>query len=284
MLPRTDILINRIRQESDTTDINALDDFTLINYINDAQRAIQSIIFQADNLNNVFVARKKIAAVPGQIEYNLPDDVYADSSIIGVFAIDSQNTVHHRYSLSTLGEHSGPFRYSVENKKIILSHEPSYDVLVQYNYRMPFCSKRAGKVTGVSGQVVSISNALSDFETVTEYVSIVDKYGNIVSQGHYIDDYTFPDLTVEGDLTGVAADHYVVSGKSSSSHSHLPMEAETALKVFVQRKVMSHLNSKKIADAQVFTEEERKDLMDLFEDKHSDIQYPTLTDTDYLDY
>ena len=53
-IPRTDIIINRIREESDTIDINSIADNNVVNYLNDAQRTIQSLIFQADQLNNTF--------------------------------------------------------------------------------------------------------------------------------------------------------------------------------------------------------------------------------------
>jgi hypothetical protein len=284
MLPRTDILINRIRQESDTEDENSLSDFVMTQYLNDAQRTIQNIIFQSDQLNNVFTTYIVLTAVNGQVEYDLPSNVYAENSIISVWTLGNNNRPGIRYDKLSYGEQSLAYGYSVRNRKIVFNHAPQQDVLVIYNYRLPLMSLRAGGISGVASQVISMTDILDNWENVAEYVSIVDKYGTQIQTQLYIDSFSDPSLTVEGDITSVTSSHFVTIGGNSSTHSSLPEECETLLKVFTQRKVLAHINSKKVANSDIFTKEERQDIEELFADKHSDIEYPVIVDYDYLDF
>lgn len=282
-IPRTDIMLNRVRQESDTADENSLSDFILTNYFNDAQRTIQKIIFSNDQLNNVFTTYTRISTVTNQVEYDLPINMYADNSIISVFLINSANEIGHRFSKNAFGEKAQAYSYSIRNKKIIFNHEPPDDVLVVYNYRYPLMSKRVAKVDSVSGQDITVSEVVAGFSTEDERVCIVDKYGQQIATNLYIDNFSDPTLTVEGDITSVTGGNFVVLGANSSSHTSMPEECETMLKTFVQRKILAHVNSKKLSNTNVFTKEEREDLAELFADKHSDIEYPMVVDYDYLD-
>ena len=150
MLIRTDILMNRIRQEADMVDDTALSDIVLMNYLNDAQKTIQNIIFQADQSNNVIVGRSIITAVPNQIEYDLPDTVYCESSIIDVHSITSDNRPTRRYEKNAFSERSAPFGYSIENRKIILNHSPTDDILIRFNERYPLIGPRIGQISNIA--------------------------------------------------------------------------------------------------------------------------------------
>lgn len=286
MLPRTDILINRVRQESDTTDNNSLGDTVVVNYLNDAQRTIQNLIFQSDKLNNVFTTYTSIEPINGQTEYDLPSNVYAENSIISVWTLNSNNSPGQRYSKTAFGEAANIYGYSVRNNKIVFSNSPSQRVLVVYNYRLPLMGLRTAQIASIAGQVITLegSNLIEGFDSNSEYITIVDKYGTQIATSIYIDSLVGITLTVEGDITSAEAGQYIVSGKNSSSHSSLPEECETYLKIFTERKIVAHINSTKISSTSIFSEEERKDLIDLFEDKHSDIEYPVIVDYDYLDY
>ena len=286
MLARTDILLNRLRQNADIVDANSLNDVTLINYMNDAQRTIQNIIFQSDKLNNVFTKQYPLTTVSGTIEYDLPSDVYAENSLISVWSLDSSNRKGFRYDKQSFGESATPRGYSVQNRKIIFSHTPFDNILLVYNYRLPILSNRVGQVESVAGQVITIAGAslVEGFDANDEYVTIVDKYGTIITSGHYIDSLLGVSLTVEGDITSVLAGHYIVSGKIATSHSCLPEECETFLKVFTERKALAHINSTKLANSNIFSSQERADIEDLFADKTSDIEYPVIVDYDFLDY
>lgn len=283
MLNRADILINRIREESDTVDENSLSDFVMLQYLNDAQRCIQNVIFQSDQLNNVFTTYASITKVADQVEYDLPSNVYAENSIISVWTLRSGNRTGSRYLKNEYGERTHALGYSVRNRKIIFNNPPDENILVIYNYRLPAISTRVGTISNIASQDVTLTNITTDFENKTEYVSVVDKYGVQKGTEFYIDGFSSPTLTLEGDLTGLSNGEFIVMGKSASTHSSLPEECETFLKVFVQRKVLAHINSKKIANVDVFTQQERKDIEDLFADKHSDIEFPVVIDPDYMD-
>lgn len=288
MLPRTDILLNRVRREADMQDANSLSDRVLTQYLNDAQRTIQNIIFQSDKLNNVFTTYTVLQVNNNTVEYDLPSNVYAENSIISVFKLNNDtNRPTIRYEKAQYGEASVAFSYSVRNRKIIFGYPPDENVLVIYNYRLPTMAKRGAKIAGISGQTITLDGATLDPEfdgSNHEYVSIVDKYGTQIVTDLYIDSLLGITLVVEGDITSATTDHYVIPGKSSSSHSCLPEECENYLRIFTQRKALAHINSTKIRNTSIFSEEEREDIRTLFEDKHSDIEYPVVIDYDYLDY
>jgi hypothetical protein len=136
----------------------------------------------------------------------------------------------------------------------------------------------------IPSPTLTLDTDITGVETCEEWVSVLDKYGNIVVSGLRIESFVNPALNVEGDLSDVTINDYVVYGKSATSHACLPEETETYLKLFTQRKILAHINSTKIDNATIFSSEERQDIIGLFEDKHSDIEYPTIVDYDYLDY
>ena len=286
MLIRSDLLAEQIRNESDTTDDNSLTDAILIRYMSDAQKTIQNIVFQADKLNNVFTQWATITADSSALVYDLPVDVYAENSIIAVHAIDSRGRLVRRYDKGGFGERSAGWQYSLKNRQIVLTTYPTNDILISYNYRYPTMQKRLCPIVSVASQVVTVGTVASDltaFDTLDEYVSVVDKYGSQIARGLYIDAYSNPSLTLEGDLTSITSDHFLVLGKDASTHSDLPEECEPYLKEFVKRKIYAHINSTKLKDTAVFTAEEKEDIAELFADKNSDVEYPFITDTDYLE-
>lgn len=287
MLPKASILISRIRQESDTVDDNSLSDLVILQYLNDAQRTIQNLIHQSDQLNNVFTNTAIISRVLNQVEYDLPANVYAENSLISVWTLGSDNKPGQRYDKITYGESSLAYGYSIRNRKIVFNHEPAQNVLIVYNYRLPNMQKAGGKVDTVVGQLITLDGATLDEEFTTdnfENTTIVDKYGQQIVYGLFIDSLVGLALTVEGDITSVTNAHYAVPGKNASTHSSLPEECETYLKVFVERKILAHINSKKIGNMYIFTKQEREDIVDLFADKQSDIEYPVIVDYDFMDY
>lgn len=283
MLTRTDILINRIRQQSDTADENSLSNLVMLDYLNDAQRTIQNILFQSDRANSLFIKRQVINVIPEVIEYPLNDDLFAEGSVLDIHSIEG-NRVLRRYQKEGFGERSQAFAYVVENDGLVLNHSPQNDLLVRYVATLPSMSTRLAKVDSISGQVLTVSDLVEKVDYSYEYLSLVDKKGVIIADNLLIDDITGNLVTLDGDLSNAVAGLYLVGGRCASTHGRLPEICETYLKLFVQRKVLAHISSKKIASSSIFSKQEREDLIELFEDRSGDIEYPMITDSDFLDY
>lgn len=288
MLERIDLLINKIRREGDIEDINSIDDFTLVEYMNDAQRAIQKIIHNIESSNSLFVGSDIIDLAVGQLTYDLPDFQLGRTSISSVHTIDSGNRIIQTLRKIDYRERVIVFGYSIENNRIVLSSDPATGggrrLLVRYNYRVPTLGLRWGKVSLVSGQDITLDIETNDVESQTEYVTVVDKKGTQIVRDLYIDSFSNGLLTVEGDLSSVTDEHYVVYGRDATTHSEIPEDCLNHFKLFVQRKALAHINSTKVSDTDVFTQSEREELAELFAKVNTDVEYPLLLDTDFLGY
>lgn len=287
-LPRIDLLINTIREESDTEDVNSISDFIITEYMNDAQREIQRVIHGVEKSIDNFIGSQIITLTPNQLTYDLSEHQLADTSIRSVHTIDTNNRIIQTLRKIGYRERTTVFGYSIENQKIVLSSDPATGggrrLLVKYNYRYPTLGLRWGKISSISGQDITLNSPLSDVENRSEYVTIVSKTGTQIARDLYVDSFSTPVLTVDGDITDATTDHYVTYGKNATTHCELPEDCLTYLKVFTARKIQAHLNSTKIQNTNVFTGEEREQIAELFTSKHSDVEYPMITDTDFLGY
>lgn len=299
---KLELLIQEVRDVSDTNDINSVSDFELMRYFNDAQKAIQNVIYQANSSADIFVKEYIKTITSGVQRYDLPVDIYAQNSVVSV------NLLRDGGILQTLRrvayrEKETAFGYALLGKKFILTSDrstvASSQVLLTYNYKLPTLSLRVGKISAVDDGANTITldtEVLDGFQNRYEYVSIVDKKGamimdtdtdgNIVSKQLYIDSYDESTRTIQtdGNLSNVTTDHYVVMGINATSNCMLPDECEPYLLSHVQRRVMGKISSEDLQTESAFTLEEREDINGLFSDNVKDSLYPVISDTYFLGY
>jgi len=77
-------LIHDIRFNTNNIDTNRYSDMRLIKFFNDAQDAIQAIIFTIDTDAKYFVKEAFQNMIYGQELYNLPSDIYSENSVNGI--------------------------------------------------------------------------------------------------------------------------------------------------------------------------------------------------------
>lgn len=299
---RLDLLIKEVRQSSDTADLNSITDFELMRYFNDAQKAIQNVVYQANSSADIFVKEYLMTLEAEKQQYPLPMDIFAQNSVVSV-SLTRDGRIFQPLKRSAYREKDVVLGYSLLGKNVVFTSNPtnmgSREALITYNYRLPVISLRVGKISAVDNNAKTITleaGYLEDFQNTYEFISIVDKFGNRildtdslgnqVQKNLYIENFnesTFV-ITTDGDLSNVDNTHYVVMGENSSSHSFLPEECEPFLLSHVQRRTLSKISSEDVIKESAFTAEERQDIITLFEDNVKDILYPVNTDKDYMGY
>lgn len=289
---RVEQLINDIKFQTNEQS-NRFSDERFIKIFNDAQDEIARIINVKSSAPNFFQKNYTTDLISGQIQYDLPSDVYAENSVnavfkkaqSGVYAVSQYETLR-QIGVKELGKSYG---YYLDGASVVLSQVPISNVsgglLVNYTRRLPKLSPRFGTISNISGQDITITgfNAveITDF---SDYICIVDKYGEIVDQGLEVDswDSVTGVITVTGTITGLV-NQYVVIGEYSTSNSQLPVECETYLTMYCERMV-HYINSSStdLRNITVFSEQERADIVELFADNESDTKYPQIVDDTYL--
>jgi len=288
---RFELLVNEVRESTDTTDINSVGVYEVMRYFNDAQKQLQKIIFTANPSSDMFVKQKLYSVISGQVQYDLPSDIYAHSSIT------SMNTIKDSHIAQTLTrvayrEKDILWGYAILDKTFVLTTNPEVstvsDILMNYVYKLPVISYRLGKVESVNAQVVTVSGASlidsTDFTERYDKYSIVTSEGVQTAVGLELNDNTGLDFTFTGDISGISIGDYIVCGESGTSHSFLPDSCEPYLMAYVQRRILNKISSSEVTTENVFTMEERSDIEDLFKDTVKDALYPVSEDTYYLGY
>ena len=302
MFRRIEHLIREVRQNTDTLDSNAISDDEIISYFNDGQQNAQALIHLANGGANIFIKSAIIQILSSTSQYDLPYDIYAVNSVTSVNINGNAGTFP--LSLVDFKERGSVGGYSVLRDKIILSATQTNRLMqVWYQAKVPTLSKRVSKVTAIDTVAntitVDIANiAVDDFQDLSDYVSTVDKFGNITAQSLYIDSYDLGSatLTLEGDFTeildlagesllaGTSVGDYVTIGRTSTSHSELPRELEPTLLFYVKRRMLAKKASDLVNMVSSFTENEAATASAVFEDNSVDTKSPPVLDADYLNY
>ena len=285
---RLELLVQEVRDSSDTNDLNSYSIYELMRYFNDGQKLIQKIIHAANPDNGLF-HKFYDADVPANGVIALPDDIYAKSCIVDVGFIRDNNYFSQLDKL-TYGESANIYGYTVINDQIIVSERLNVDQFrMEYVYKLPVMSYRLGKISALDSGAGTVTLDPSTIITDEDFVlrfdeySIVDKKGNIITDQLFLDDYTGGVFTFDSPvLTDVTTDHYVVCGRYGTSHSQLPDSCEPFLMSYVQRRIKDKISTTDAANEAIFTQEERQDLEDLFADQSKKPKSPPVLDTDYL--
>lgn len=297
-LRRLELLVNEVRESTDTKDVNSIGVYEIMRYFNDAQKQIQKIIFTSNPSADIFVKQALYnVSNSSDVAFDLPFNIYAHSSVTGIHSM-KDNKIAQTLTRVAYREKETLWGYALLDQQFVLSTPPSVStvsaILVNFVYRVPTMSYRLGKVDSVLAQVVTASDIISDeaFQERYDQYSIVDKFGKVkatatnTNQANQLllTDFVGLDFTFEGDLTEVVAGDYIVCGDSGTSHSFLPKECEPYLLAYVQRRILNKIASISVSGENIFTSEERADIEDLFKDTVKDALYPVSSDTYYLGY
>lgn len=281
-MERTDFLITKVRQNTNLTDRNGVAETEVLRHLNDAQRTIQSIIYQAELEPDLFVATVEVT--PEEVTEELPSDVFAGNAILYVEPVGRMKKLTKIQSYER-GNLTG---YFIENNTIgfttgLLSQYGSFKV--KYFKRLPTLDIRRGKISARTATSITLAVGFSTaIETLSEFVTVVDRYGTVIQAGLPIDAFNTGTgvITTEGlDIALVTTDHYVVCGKLATSHCQLPEECESFLLDFTQKKMRSKNVSKETSNQSLFSEEQKELLVGLFQGNSADPMYPPILDNNW---
>lgn len=150
-------LIEEVRFNTNKPDDSRYTDEALIRLFNNAQRAIQKIIFTAYPSNNIFGKEQVLNLEAGKSEYSLPSDIYATSAITAVLVSSFPQPVKK----ITSKERRSGFGYYVIGNKLYFSPEP--------------------KTTIVNGLSIVYERRLDPAENVTDSYDMPDVVENYLN-------------------------------------------------------------------------------------------------------
>jgi hypothetical protein len=272
MIKRLDLLINSVRLETNNADQNSgITDNEIVSYFNDAQKLIQSLIFQNNASASFFIKNYTIDILIGTQEYTLPTDVYATNAIQRVEVVYSDSTIKFlpMFKMSHI-ENNRMIGWFLQDNKIIFSPSKTsgfQQVRVNYFKKLPEVDIRRGQITSLTATNIGLGTGFdTNIGNLAEYVTIVDAYGTIKQSGIYVSSFdpTGGNITTNTTLSGIAVGDYVVIGYLASSHCELPSECETYLKDYTKQRIYHSQSSTDKSSQAEFTGEQKTNIMSLF--------------------
>jgi hypothetical protein len=280
-MKRLEHLINEVRKSTDNTESNGVTDAELIEYFNDGVRFIQNLIFKHNPKADLFRASETYSPAASN-EYTLPADIFAVNAIMQVEVND--------YPLERIdeGNKNEMDGYWTEDGVLKISdNEYNQDVTVNYFQELPRFDKRWGKISVVNAGVSLVLEAGYDADAseVDDYITVVDKYGDPVLEGVYIDSFAGgATWTTASALTGVSAGHYVCMGKRSANRVTLPLACKTYLMDYVRQRVYTRNNYNDANKQVYFTDKQEADIVALFSNNSKDSVAIPVSDLTHLGF
>ena len=278
---RLELLINEAKISTNTSDIASISSLLLQGYINRIHSYLEDLLFLVNDENDLFVSDYTFQLVPGQDEYNLPANIYAKSSIdnLAVSFLNGLSNTYLPLKKVSRKQQGFTFGYFVREDKIVLTPRPTSPLNMKLAYvrKLPTLGIRGAEVASTTSTQIIVANYVSGFETLSDYISIVDKAGTIISSG-----LTFTSggstAFIVPNTTGILPGHYVISGKYASSHSQLPDECEKYLITALERMIQYRQSSSDINTSNIFSAEELVTIKEVFADNSYDDAKPPVTE------
>lgn len=265
MLRRTDILINQVRKQSENTDFSdttGIGDEEIIQYLNDAQHRLQTVILSQHPA--VFLTESIENTVARQESYDLPSNAYIGNKVTNVDYTATGNELDYvSLKLGNLknrssGNYGEPAYYIRQSGKLLLAPVPDTSISklrITYVKKIDQIDIRRGVISSVSTSGNTISTLVGDLSSTTylditalseaEYICIVDTYGNIKMRNLPITalDSTTGSITIDPSFSfdsgeTISVGNYIVIGKDTSTHSELERNCERYLLAYASWRLM----------------------------------------------
>jgi hypothetical protein len=305
---RLDLLITQARRDTENvefTDTTGIPDEDFIQYFNDAQFRIQSLILNKNA--KVFNKEKEITTVANQESYDIPYDCFMGNRLESV-EFSATGNVNNYYPLKqghlherVAGLSGVPSFYIRLDGKIMLQPRPdssSNKIRLIYQKKLPRLDMRRGKVSAVTLSGSSISSLTLDTSELLDrdalleegFCSIVDKNGNLKMTRIPVEDVSESTgaVTVEAGFTfdsdeTIAVGDYIVRGNLSSTHSFLNEICERYLYSYVSWKILKRDSNTDSSEAQVELSSLEQDILESYAEPDNDVDYIPILDPQYLD-
>jgi hypothetical protein len=279
-------LINEVREATDNRDTNGVKDKEIIRYFQDGIKSIQALIFKNNPLCSYFQESEEYTPVAGTREYDLPDDCYAFNA---VSRVEYQNENDVWCQLERAWPEDNFLGWFTRGKKLVITGDENQEypetLRVWYFKRLPRFDKSWGAVDTVVGDTVNLTGTIdTDFATVDGFASFKLSTGGDITAatGLRILSSTSSSVTFDS-ASGMGPGHLMTMGQNTSMALDMPDECEPYLIDYVSRRVFARNNyASDGAKIDVFTQEERADLISIFADAGQAITRTPVTDTDFL--
>jgi len=279
---KTQYLIREARQNTNTTDAEAITDYLCVSLLNRAQEFIQAFLFTQNIEAKIFRKSYVLNTVSGIEEYDLPSDVYAKNSINNIMYKNGDT-----YSpLKQIAEKARGLStgYFLSDSKIIMSPMPQSNQIfnVSYTRRLPSLALSYGVIGTVNANTSIVLNVGYTLLTgVDDYFSVVDSTGAVIRQGLVVSQVG--DTISLSDTSSITAGMVVVPGAYATTLCQLPDELESAMIMSLETSINARLSSKDIAISKPLTNEMLEQIGAMFADNTTDTFMPPIVEyTEWL--
>lgn len=285
---RAQLLINEARSSTNTQDqTEALPDTLLFQYFNRIQSCIQDMIMASGVKNKFNAGTYDITTVIGQNEYDLPSDIYLESSVNNVFVVITDGPREKLIPMAQISEKSltREFGYVLKNSKIILPpfDFTNYFIRVSYIKKVPDCGARYGKIITVNPTSLIMDTGYgTGITNYFDFFTVVDSNGEIIKDNMELVSQSTATINT-GDTTGVSVGQYIIGGNHSSSHSFLPLDCEKILLSGLEKMIMARLSSRDIEVSSVIDEDMlSKTILALSDNSADEFSPPVLNNREWF--
>lgn len=285
---RLEYLITKVRNSTDNKDVNGVSTAEIVEYFNDAQRYITTLVFKNNPYADLFKVQLEIAADPSG-EYTLPADCYSTNALSMVearFADTSNNKGYSRIKPISEAEFSYIFGYITRNNKVLISGQNDVaqlqTVRITYFKQLPTLDIRQAKVSSVTvGTSINLLAAPISLYEMDDHCSTVDAQGDQVVSNIYFTNTSGTSL-LTANTAGVTNTQYITAGKNSCNKSQLPDVCETYLLDYVRQRIYTRNNYDDANKQVFFTEKQEAEIISVFSKNKKDDDTIPVTDVEFL--
>ena len=295
-------LIEQVRRQTENVDFSdsvGITDAEFLQFLNDAQHRLQSLITSAHP--TVFINEKELDVIVDLEKYNIPSDALMQNKLVtveyspsGAFE-DYYHLEPTRMKSRDTAVQGFPVSYIRRSGQILLQPRPQQAGLLRVNYvkRLWELDKRRGVVqtavlnnsartiTSLQLDASSASPAL-DVPSISEHnhLCIVDRDGNMKMQNIPFEsiDAATGVVTLSSGFTfesgeSISPGYYVVGGRDASTHSELPRMCERYLIAYCAWKILKRDSSIDSSEQQGELAEIESDIVNSYSDISDDVTY-----------
>ncbi|NCX94543.1 MAG: hypothetical protein EBX40_07690, partial [Gammaproteobacteria bacterium] len=295
----------RATENQEYTDTAGIPDEEFIQYFNDGQEEIQSLINQS--FPRVMMKQGLISTVANQEAYDLPSDIYLGTRLdFAEYSTTGDEQNYYPLKQGSLKERlngiqSNPSFYIRNNSQILLQPRPQKSgavVRVTYQRTIPRLDIVRGTVLSATldtgnKTITSLqldTGSLLDSEALLEenYITILDKNGVVKMQAIPISAIASNGVVsvdagfVYSNGESITAGDKVCRGKYASNFSQLPDVCEKYILEYTNTRILIRDSSSDAGDVGQILAKVQNTLQAAFAETDNDPKYPTILDGQFL--
>lgn len=302
-----DLLITQARRATENTEFSdtvGISDNEFIQYANDAQDELESIISKVNA--DAFLTSKVVTLSQGLDTYNIPSDALLGTKV--ALVMYSPNGVESSYrplNQGRVSEMVGTFqgtpsffvRLGTTIRLIPAPYASNSAIKIYYAQKLPRLDIRSGKVSAVSLSGTTITSMTLDTAATIDraklleegFCTVVSETGTVKMKSVPITDVnettgtvTFGSFTYESGETAAVGD-YLIRGPRSTSHSSLPDICERYLLSYMQWRILKRDSSNDASEQSAEMEMMRQSIQDAFAEPDMTVDGVAVLDSQFLD-